>query len=93
LDQERFDTIARTLAAGSSRRVVLRVLAGSALASAGLVQVAAGTEAKRGQSCCAEKRKECNQLCHKSSRRLDNADFTCNPESCTPQSVVLCNCV
>jgi hypothetical protein len=93
MDQERLDTIARTLAAGSPRRGVLRLLAGGALASVGLARVAAGTDAKSGQACCAEKRKGCNRLCHNQSKRLDNADFTCNPETCTPQTVILCNCV
>jgi hypothetical protein len=93
MDHERFATIARTLAADRSRRGVLRLLTGGALASAGLVRVATETEAKSGQACCAQKRKGCNQLCHRSHRRLDNADFTCNPDTCTPQSVILCNCV
>ncbi len=93
MDQARFDTMARTLAASDSRRRALRLLGGSALASVGLVRVAAGTEAKRNQACCAQKRKACNQLCHDQGTRLDNAEFTCNPERCTPGSVFLCNCV
>jgi hypothetical protein len=93
MDQERLDTIARTLAAGSPRRGVLRLLAGGALASVGLARVAAGTNAKSGQACCAEKRKRCNQLCHDQSKRLDNADFTCESDSCGPETVILCHCV
>jgi len=91
--QERLDTIARLLAAGRSRRGALRLLGGGALASVGLAGMTAGTAAKSGQACCAEKRKGCHQLCRARGLKLDNADFTCNPETCTPESVILCNCV
>ena len=89
---DRLDTIARRLAAASSRRTLLRLLGGSALAGAGLAGMTAGTEAKSGQACCAERRKGCQQLCRAQGRKLDNADFTCNPQTCTPHSVILCNC-
>ena len=73
--------------------LALTLLTGGALASAGLLRGTTATEAASGQACCAQKRKSCNQLCHRSGRRLDNADFTCNPETCIPRSVFLCNCV
>lgn len=82
MDQGRLDTLARTLAAGSPRRGVLRLLAGGALASVGLARVAAGTGARSGQACCAQQRKQCNQLCRDQGKRPDNANFSCNPKEC-----------
>ncbi len=79
MDQERFDQITRTLAAGQSRRRLLKGLAGTALGGV-LAAVGAGEAGAKGP--CKTPNTKCgrgkNAVCC-SSNQVCNGDGTCGP--------------
>ena len=86
MDQERFDTLTRTLAAGMSRRSVLRTL--SAVGAGGVLAVVGRGTAEAGK---CKKANRCgkgkHQTCCKDSETCDHG--TCVPDSPDNRAVTL----
>jgi hypothetical protein len=96
MDARRFDGISRAVGTGSPRRQVLRLLAGGALAGAGLVRLRADAGAISGKDCC-EKRGEDYRLakrdCEKRRRGRLSGGFSCDPRTCDPNVEIAYLCL
>ncbi len=90
MDGSSFDGISRAVATGTSRRQLVRLLAGSALAGAGLVGVGADTEAVSGRRCCRRQRRRyrmAKRHCLAEGRTFPQA-YSCDRETCNPHEEI-----
>ena len=95
MDGSGFDELSRAVATGTSRRQLVRLLTGSALAGAGLVRVGADTAAITGKQCCRRQRRRyrvAKQDCLARGGTFPQA-FSCKPRTCDPQETIAYLCL
>jgi hypothetical protein len=97
MDAPRFEGLSRAMATGPSRRQLVRLLAGSALAGAGLVRrdADAGAGGKRGKRCCRKQQRHYQRSkedCEERGGTFPQA-FSCDRATCDPNETVAYLCL
>ncbi len=94
MDAPRFDGLSRAVAMGTSRRQLVRLLTGSALAGAGLVRLGADVAAG-GRNCCDKQHRRYRRAkreCLAQGRTFPQ-EFTCKRATCDPDEHIAYLCL
>jgi hypothetical protein len=94
MDAPRFDGLSRAVATGTSRRQLVRLLAGSALAGAGLVGIGVNVEAG-GKTCCHKQRRRYRRAKRDCENRGGEfpQGFSCDRPTCDPDEHIAYLCL
>ena len=94
MDAPGFDGLSRAVATGTSRRQLVRLLAGSALAGAGLVGIGVDVEAG-GRRCCRKQRRRYRLAkldCENRGGEFPQ-EFSCARATCDPNEEIVYLCL